>query len=354
MAGVGVNPESAIRLRSDMEDSAEELARWPQLHDALRACQDTLLPAYRKADEAALRHQRWHRWLTMAAAIFGTLTVLAAILQLSRLVNPRWPLGVEIGAALFAACAVLFGVMSLRQKQWLLQRHKAEQCRLLKFRFLSDPEVWQQPAGRLHERIGQLRREVEAVECLYPNSLHHGAVADLIPELPQALASQRRIDQPPQDLLEYYQQKRLEVQMAYFSRQAERNVRLDHCTRLLPPGLFFVSVAFAFLHFLYDVLVTHDPQSPDHHASISVLLIVAAIAIPVLGAGVRTWRTAYEFARNAILFRAKYTALGQLAERLRRANDPTAVFYAMWCCEQILDSEHREWLRLMIEAEWFG
>jgi hypothetical protein len=181
-----------------------------------------------------------------------------------------------------------------------------------------------------------------------------GAEADLIPEMPNALTSQRAIDKPPQDLLDYYQQKRLQVQMAYFTRQAERNVQLDRYTRLLPPGLFVVSVAFVFLHFLYDVAVTHDPQTPDHHDPVSVLLIVAAIAIPVLGAGVRTLRTAYEFASITSRFRAKHVALGHLTERLRSASDPTALCYAMWCGEQILDSEHREWLCLTIEAEWFG
>jgi len=65
-------------------------------------------------------------------------------------------------------------------------------------------------------------------------------------------------------------------------------------------------------------------------------------------------RTAYEFARNTSRFRAKYVALERLAERLQRENDPAALWYAMWCCEQMMDAEHREWLRLMIEAEWFG
>jgi peptidoglycan/LPS O-acetylase OafA/YrhL len=96
-----------------MEDTPEQLVRWPQLREALQACRETTLPAYLKADEPALRHQRWHRWLTKAAAVLGTVAVLAAILQWSELVNPSWPMGVEIGAALFAAISVLFGVLSL-------------------------------------------------------------------------------------------------------------------------------------------------------------------------------------------------------------------------------------------------
>lgn len=340
--------------QSDMEDTPDELRRWPHLHRALQACGEAILPIYLKADDAAIRHQRWHRWLTLAAALFGTITVLAGILQLSRLVNPAWPLGVEVAAALFAVFAVLLGVLSLRQKQWLLERHKAEQCRLLKFRFLIDPAIWQSSDVDWAVHVGRLRQGVQTVEQLQADSLHHGAEEDLIPDLPKSLVSPRAVDRPPQDLLDFYQYKRLQLQMAYFARQAEHNIRFDRYTRLLPPGLFFVSVAFACLHFVYDLIraADHSPASPPD--PLSVLLIVAAIAIPVVGACVRTLRTAYEFARNTSRFRAKYVALGRLAERLQREDDPVALWYAMWCCEQIMDAEHREWLRLMIEAEWFG
>jgi hypothetical protein len=340
--------------RSDMEDTPAELRRWPHLQRALRVCSDVIMPTYLKADEAAIRHQRWHRWLTLAAALSGTITVLAGILQLSHLVSPAWPLWVEVAAALFAVFAVLLGVLSLRQKRWLLERHKAERCRLLKYRFLIDPAIWQSSDDDWGSHVGRLRRDAEAVERLEADRLHHGAEEDLIPDLPKALISPRAVDRPPRDLLDFYQYKRLQLQMAYFARQAERNVRFDRYTRLLPPGLFFVSVAFACLHFVYDLLraTEHGPTPP--HDPLSVLLIVAAIAIPVIGACVRTLRTAYEFARNTSRFRAKYVALERLAERLQRENDPAALWYAMWCCEQMMDAEHREWLRLMIEAEWFG
>ena len=30
------------------------------------------------------------------------------------------------------------------------------------------------------------------------------------------------------------------------------------------------------------------------------------------------------------------------------------IFRLLWQCERIMEVEHREWLRLMIKAEWFG
>jgi len=31
-----------------------------------------------------------------------------------------------------------------------------------------------------------------------------------------------------------------------------------------------------------------------------------------------------------------------------------AVYGDLWMCEHVLEYEQREWLRLMIEAEWFA
>jgi hypothetical protein len=42
------------------------------------------------------------------------------------------------------------------------------------------------------------------------------------------------------------------------------------------------------------------------------------------------------------------------SERLRGASDSLTVFRDVGFCEQILEPDLREWLRLMVEAEWFG
>lgn len=86
------------------------------------------------ADKAALRHQKYHRWLTIFAAGFGTIAILSAIIYLSKFFPTPWPMWVEALAAVMALAAVLLGLIHARQAQWLLHRHKAELCRLLKLR----------------------------------------------------------------------------------------------------------------------------------------------------------------------------------------------------------------------------
>jgi hypothetical protein len=101
---------------------------------------------------------------------------------------------------------------------------------------------------------------------------------------------------------------------------------------------------FVFLAFSYQWYFGADDDW-------SKLLVMLGFAVSVFGSGVRTLRGAYEFGRNASRFRAKYYALVPLAERLSAGRDAPAIFHDLWYCEQILESEHREWLRLMIEAK---
>jgi hypothetical protein len=86
---------------------------------------------------------------------------------------------------------------------------------------------------------------------------------------------------------------------------------------------------------------------------VSVLLIATAFTVPVAGIEVRPVRTAYEFVHNTSRFQPKQVVPGHLAERPQVDRNAPAIFRALWWGRQILESEHREWLSLTIEAEWF-
>lgn len=332
----------------DMEDTPEELERWPELREPLQLCREELLGPYRGADRAALGHQRLHRWVAIVAAVCGTAAVLLAILQLAAPTHVRLLPEIELLAAGAAVIAVILGLVASSQTQWLLQRHKAERCRLLKFRFLSDPGLWAGDAAARQERVEALRTEVREIAGLTTHDLHRWVQEDEIPELPSGPLLGRAPASLCRPLVEYFQAKRLGVQIAYFARQVQRNVRLDERLRHWPAAFFFVSVLAALGHFVFDIF------AGAHGHPVSVVLIVLAAGLPVLGTGVRTIRMSYEFARNTIRFRAKLVVLRRLSETLGKETLAEAVFRELWCGEQVLESEHREWLRLMAEAEWFG
>ncbi len=338
----------------DMHDSPQDMPPSQPLRDALVLCQKTVEPAYRQADALALRHQRYHRLLTVAAAVFGTTAVLLAIVQLSNLFRGMWPVQLSGIAVSFALIAVIAGLVSSQRLNWLLERHKAERYRLLKFRFLIDPVLWSGQEEKAKARMKRFTDEVADITALNRQALRRWIDEDEVPEAPAPPPS-KTDEKIIRNLVNYYQKKRLGVQMDYFAVRARRNVRMHQYTWFLPPLFFFSSVLAVSGHFIYDIVVSaHGSQVEVTTSNLFVLFVVLAAAFPVIGAGVRTLRTAYEFARNNSRFRAKLVALKSLAERLQQGNDLEAIFRDLWSCEQILESEHREWLRLMIEGEWFG
>ncbi len=173
--------------------------------------------------------------------------------------------------------------------------------------------------------------------------------ADEIPDPPTTESCVHVPSEARTSLAGYYREIRLAAQIEYFSRRAEENQRHDRPVRYLPAVFFFASVMAALLHFAGD-LVTGEGRSHDW----SVALIVLAAAFPVLGATARTLRMAHEYSRNTSRFRAKLVVLRRLSDALATETDPVNVFRELWCAEQVLESEHREWLRLMINGEWFG
>jgi hypothetical protein len=135
---------ASIFTHAEMADPPDERQQWPLLHDPLELCERTVNKVYRAADAEAQQCQRNHRIITAMAAVFGTTAVLLAIVQLSRFVRERGllPTSGEFVAALIALFAVILGLIAAFQRRYLLERHKAERYRLMKFGFLIDPDLY--------------------------------------------------------------------------------------------------------------------------------------------------------------------------------------------------------------------
>jgi hypothetical protein len=364
----------------DMHDTPEEMAQWKPLAAALQRCQETVEPAYRAADRTALRFQKQHQAITIAAAIAGTVAVLLAILQLPSIIGGFLvPIPtVEGVTAAIAFVAVLLGIFTLRHVGWMFLRHKAERFKFLKFRFLIDPHLWGDDAA-LRERTGQwLTYATDKLEGLTNEEMETWAGHGILPEEPPSLAGSQADAYTIYSLVDYYLAKRCRNQLHYFERKAQQFSSTDRYIKELPRLLFFGSVLAALAHFSLDLFDTYfQPQATMQAAvtaarvptiTLAVALILVAASLPVIGAGVRTFRSAYQLARNTSRYRAAFEAIKLPAERLeqdaerlyglyaegRTTVDAHDVFRDMWRCEQILEAEHREWLRLMMEAEWFG
>jgi len=344
----------------DMDDSKDMPKEHP-LCDILQLFHDNLLQKYKDADEAALCIQEKYRSRALWAARLGSTAVILAIFQLSGLssllcdkLHARWPHLIPIPyviswlegvAALVMVGIVLFGIGTFLKEQWLLERYKAERMRLLKFGSLLERGLWSGIPSEVEKCKERLCDQADEIITTTFSALQGWMVEGTVPsvhEPPAASLSAANLEA----LVHYYRRKRLHYQMGYLSIAVERDQAKDRRTRLVGPSLFFGSVAFVLAHLAVAAAGGSDSWENG--------LIFIAAALPVAGAGCRIYRSANEFARNAARFEATHHTLSRLSARLRNVSEAPDIFRELGFCEQTFEFDLREWLRLMVEAEWFG
>ncbi len=345
----------------DMIDTPDDFKKWPFLHHVLGDCRDSLVAIYSNADQEALHAQRVHRRWVVRAAWFATLAILFALLQLTLHHSGGLP-------AIFEGCSVIGALWAFQRGQqsrqdWLTKRHTAERCRLLKFSSIIHPDLWARGRTGATECLTALGVRTEDLRKLSYKDVQRWLDYDTLSPPPGRLVP-RNLEELT-ELRDYYREKRLQHQVAYFKQQYERNVQRDQFWRRVPQWLFAGSVIIVALHvtieavtYLYSKYVTQLPTALPSSVGLGLDAVVAcAVLLPAVAAGIRTWRSANETTRNISRFRAKYLALSNIMQRLdsgalKDAAEAEAALRDLWYAEQIMDSEHREWLRLMLEAEW--
>ncbi|MEI6787340.1 MAG: hypothetical protein WCL49_02560 [bacterium] len=325
-----------------------------RLNTALAVLQKEIGPVFEKADTEALSHQWLHRRLTMVAAVSGAFAVLFSITQLifPSLGHWRWMSVAEVGVTGVALLVVIFGVRAAIQINWLLERFRAERLRQLKFTLLLHEDLW---GDRVEVWQAHVRQSVRAIQQMDRKAMEVWVDQDRV-HLSEKEKSGCVLESGLlRALTGFYIAKRLGYQMAYFERRSRQHGGKDRWLRLWPSRCFYGSVAAVALHYLTKLL----PIRSEEVEWLSLAFIFLAFALPVAGTCVRTLRSALELGRSASLFHAKYSALQNLLARLQSEleTDPVRsveVMNSMAACEDFLEAEQREWLRLMREAEWFG
>jgi hypothetical protein len=128
--------------------------------------------------------------------------------------------------------------------------------------------------------------------------------------------------------------------------------------RLLP-FIFFTSLLLVGLHVAIEQGLQRLPLLFGTRTvgweSASIVFVALAVAFPVLGAGIRTWRSARETTRLLARSAARRRMLMEfvpLLEQLESAEVPHALCQ-LQALELVLESDQREWLRLKREVEWY-
>jgi hypothetical protein len=374
-----VPPQVSQDEPDDMIDTRKDSEHWPFLL-LLGGCHDELVKTYTEADRTSKIAQKSHRRWVVFAALFATLAVLMAIAQLPRSADQMMrekttaevsstPAPARVQGAsrrmyvpMFELAAVLlawlaFHVGDKTRKEWLRERHKAERCRFAKFGSIILPDLYKQGVQLPEEHAQRLSVQIEQVKNIAYKDLRTW-LSNEIPQQP-VVPSSLALAEITQ-LRDYYCKKRLDFQADYFKRQFERkDAKNDERWRDVLPWFFVGSVFFVGLHVVIHLI---DQTGTWHKWE--VLALLCAALLPVLASGLRIWRSAREATRNMIRFQAKYLALDSISKRLqgnppksvpiRSDEEAEAVLRDLWYAEQMMESEHREWLLLMMEAEWVG
>ena len=326
----------------ELDERREDLELAGRFGDYLRFAQGPLVKAFRHADRDALGAQKTHRQVTIFAAGLGTLAIFASVLTRLSPEPPRAWVVLELGCAVGSALFVLLGIIAGWHKRWLLSRYKAEQLRLLKFDFLTEPALWTQP-----DEVWQLELEnrIREIERMGDGDLEPQANSETVAKFPAALLGSVAVRQR-EEVWRYYIRRRLEVQIRYFSRiGSSESGGLMRNTRITP-AIFFVSVTLLAFHLGLELAVGKKGTP---------IFLVLSLLVPALWAGVRTFRSANQFGRNRARSAAKASALTQVAKRMEVSPPPLdTLFQNIAVAESVLATDQGEWLRVMIEAEWFA
>lgn len=340
----------------DLDDIPDKdfLSSFTELDTALSWLNDHVGEKWRKADQEALKSQKRHRWFARFALSMGTISIVLAVVQLAIELTAsqfsRLALIIEAVAITAALVAVILGLVTRADRRWLAKRHLAERLRMLKFRaleqlFCKDPKEWEAWVATEMEQLASADDFNSVKKWSNAGEIEPTEMKPCVcsVELAEALTT-------------YYHHKRLAFQGNYFKSRAEKNLRLTHFWRRLNLPVFLTSVGFVLAHFVAERL-SHDAGDVSlkiYWKNIGIWCVALAAIIPIVATGVRAWFAAFQVPLSASLFAAKYQALQRAITTLKETPaDIQATVSHISRYEHFLEHEHRDWLRLLLETEWF-
>ncbi len=357
--------ENSVAKRPDTatHDDMSDWPHWPENIDVdvlgeLEKMRQAIERVYIRSNHAAIRSLLFHKITAPIVALCGSAAVGLAIWQLyhnapTQDAHAEVPLVavMEFSLALFALIGVGFGLRGRFMRRWLVQRHQAEACRFLKFDFLMAVASSSRERISLLAAVTKFRNKLDELEELEYPEMEEWLEEDQVLKRPPTASASQSVLADMRALSDHYLRTRLAIQSRYFSHQANRDNLWNVWTQNLPALLFFASITFAAAHFAIELF------AKELEAQGRFLIFLAALA-PLVGSCIRALRGVWEYSRNTLRFRAKHNALKDLIKDLEAKTsgqaDALDLQSLLWKGEQILEGEHREWLRLMMETEWIG
>jgi len=353
------------RVLDDMRD-VDRRGAPPIVLEFVRAIEEQpserpLLTRFLEEDAEADQLLRSHDRTARVAVFGGTVALLVAILQLAfhgfdvrEEHHDPWSyifFGVESVAILLALLAVGRALFRDLHEKRLLARYNSEQLRVAKWRLFCEPALWH--SGAEAALVARVVKDARADIVTTIPALRSSAESEEPLTMPQIPAAARFDPGTLPGLAAHYRSNRLEAQIEYFRRKGRAEEHARFANPHLPTSFFIAGVACVAFHLLLEAFALFGSGDPRLRLGSAVGLLLAAL-IPAFWAGIRTWRSATEVARNAMRAIAKRSALEAYRTELEDPGlSPERMFQIFALCEGLLAQERGEWLRLMLESEWF-
>jgi hypothetical protein len=337
---VGAETESP----DDMQDAPVWL-RSPTLGPVLTLCAHVLVHPFLDAEADALNSQASHRRITLCAAMAGLLAIGIALFEFvhhGRSAGDRpWAVA-EFIAIAAALTAIGLGGVAARRDGWIAKRHRAERIRELKFRLLIEPARWTGAPGQLEAAEVWIRDELRKIDRLTRRDIALWARREEARQAPVPPSGREQLRPILRDLVRYYIDRRLSIRRESPTSRRRHRRLVQWVPLWAIPYLFLFAVVAVVCHLLLVTVADGTPQA------LTEWLLIAAVLLPVLGATLRTLRLSGEADRPRLRSRAGAVILRSLKAALRKEQSPDGILSTLWSCEQVLEWEHREWVRRLI------
>jgi len=356
------------------------------LSKALEILDGELLTFQNNTSDLAGDYQKWHKWCAYSAIIAGFLTFLLAVLMVCWMVayseNGEYFILLlrdsELFLAIIAVVSVILGYYRKNQQMFLLNRFFSERSRQLRYHSLTSENLWgcstydlweEHIKKKIKELILSYSDEVEKAKkesivrfpikkiflffgfgqkphSIIKDWIENEKVAPFPHDIPCSIPAESC-----REFIDYYLENRLDDQIKYYQNGYNQLKKMTRFLHKIPHATFFGSIAAVGIHFLLDFL------GPQYH-EISIFFIGVAVVLPFLGVSLRGITEVFQTMRIVTLYHAKSRALTQLREQfndlsLHPEENWTDILKLMRQCENYFETEYREWLILVHEADWF-
>lgn len=357
-------PPPPDRYENDMDDQIDVdryeclikhgQTQFEPLYHAIRIVHEKIFDAFSKFDAAAVWSRKWYMTTSICAVTFGALSVLFAVVEVMNLRFWRdivEPGGAEFFFTLLTLTFIAIGLVAKFKENWILSRYKAENLRLLKFKKLTDPSMWCEPAD-LETAAAELQEDVEEISAQNYEDAKAWAAKGIHPRSACA-PCEDRCPEALHELVDYYVPKRIEVQIRYLEGRSEKQERRGARLAMIVRTLYWGSFTFVLAHICVRIFQKPDPTVP-HYPHVLDWMALFALLLPIVATAFRTYRAANEFERTSLRHRATLDSLHALSHKFHATKDLGEKFKLVGFCELVLEADCREFLRLVSEAEWYG